>query len=72
MHTASSRQLDVLGVAVGLGIHHHGLDAEFAAGALDSQSNLTAVGDQNLLEHGHSMMNSGWPYSTAWPFSPRI
>ncbi|KAF5292952.1 hypothetical protein FQR65_LT20181 [Abscondita terminalis] len=44
-------QLDVLGVAVGLGIHHHGLDAEFPAGALDAQGDLAPVGNQNFLKH---------------------
>ena len=66
------RQLDVFGLAIGFRIDHHGLDAHLTAGALDTQRDLAAVGDQNLLEHGHSMMNSGWPYSTAWPLSPRI
>jgi hypothetical protein len=72
-------QLDVLGVAVGLGIDHHRLDAHLAAGALDAQGDLAAVGDQDFLEHGCALAcapsistNSGWPYSTAWPFSPRI
>jgi hypothetical protein len=31
-------QLDVFGFAVGLGIDHHRLDAQFAAGALDAQA----------------------------------
>ena len=44
-------ELDVLGVAVGLGIDHHRLDAELAAGALDPQGDFPAVGDQDLLEH---------------------
>ncbi len=59
------RQLDVLCVAVRFGIDHHGLDAELAAGALDPEGNFPPVCNQDLLEHGHSMMNSGWPYSTA-------
>ena len=44
-------QLDVLGVAVGLGIDHHRLDAHLAAGALDAQGDLAAVGDQDFFEH---------------------
>ena len=45
-------QLDVLGLAVRLGIDHHGLDAQLAAGALDTQRNFATVGDQYFLEHG--------------------
>ena len=44
-------ELDVLRVAVGLGIDDHRLDAQFAAGALDAQGDLAPVGDQDLLEH---------------------
>ena len=44
-------QLHVLGVAVGLGIDDDGLDAHLAAGALDPQRDLAAIGDQDLLEH---------------------
>lgn len=44
-------QLDVFGVAVGLGIDHHGLDPEFTAGALDAKGNLPSVCDQDFLEH---------------------
>jgi len=44
-------QLDVLGLAVGLGIHDHGLDAHLAAGALDAQGDLAPVGNEDLLEH---------------------
>ena len=45
-------QFDVFGLAVSLGIHHHGLDAEFTAGALDTQGNFAPVGNQDLFEHG--------------------
>ena len=69
-------QLDVLGFAVGFGIHHHRPDTQFTAGALDPQGDLAAVGNQYFFKHprylGYSIMNSGWPYSTAWPFSLRI
>ena len=44
-------QADVLGLAVGVGMHHHGLDTQFAAGALDAQGNFATIGDQNLTEH---------------------
>src|SRR6266581_516531 len=45
-------ELDVFCFGVGLGMDDHGLDAEFAAGALDAQGDLTPVGDQDFLEHG--------------------
>ena len=45
-------QLHVLGVAVGLGVDDDRLDAHLAAGALDAQRDLAAIGDQDLLEHG--------------------
>src|SRR5690606_18111286 len=67
-------QAHVLGVAIGLGVHHHRLDAELAAGALDAQRDLAAIGDQDFFEHisNQPMTNSGWPYSTGSPFSTRI
>jgi hypothetical protein len=42
------------GVGVGGGMHGDRLDAHFAAGALDAQRDLAAIGDQDLLEHGHA------------------
>ena len=39
------------GVGVGGGVHGDGGDAELAAGALDAQRDLAAVGDQDLVEH---------------------
>ncbi len=36
---------------VGCGIHRHRLDAHFLAGADHPEGNLTAVGDQDFLEH---------------------
>ena len=47
-------QLDVFGVGVGLGMHRHGLDAHFAAGALDAQGDFAAVGDQDFFKHAVS------------------
>ena len=41
-------QEGVLRVAVGFGVHGHGLDPQFAAGADDPHGDLTAVGDQDL------------------------
>jgi hypothetical protein len=31
-------------------VHHNGLDAELAARALDTQRDLAAIGDQDLVE----------------------
>ncbi|OIQ77151.1 hypothetical protein GALL_411650 [mine drainage metagenome] len=44
-------QPDVFGFAVRLGIDHHGLDAEFATGALHPEGDFPAVGDENFFEH---------------------
>lgn len=44
-------QLDVFGLAVGLGVHHHGLDAHFTAGTLDAQGDFTTVGDKDFFKH---------------------
>ena len=47
------------GVAVGGRMHRHGLDAHLAAGAMDAERDLAAVGDQDLVEH-----RAERPYST--------
>ena len=44
-------QFDVFGVAIGFGINHDGLDAEFTAGALNPQGNFASIGDQDFFEH---------------------
>ena len=44
-------ELHILGLAVGLRVNNHRLDAQFAAGALDAESNLAPIGDENLVEH---------------------
>ncbi len=44
-------ELHVLGVAVGFGIDDDRLDSELAAGPLDTECDLAAVGYQYLLEH---------------------
>ena len=44
-------QLDVLGFAVGFGVNHHGLDAEFSTGPLDTQGNFAPVSNQNFFKH---------------------
>ena len=46
------REFDVLGLAVGLGMQCHGADAERAAGALDAQRDLAAVGYDDFFDHG--------------------
>ena len=52
-------QAHVFGVAVGLGIHHDRLDTQLAAGALDSERDLAAVGDQDFFEHGCAGLFNG-------------
>jgi hypothetical protein len=36
-------------------MNHHCLDAQFAAGPLNSQGDFAAVGDQNLLKEWHGL-----------------
>ena len=62
---------------VGLGVHGHGADAELLASADDAQRDLTAVGDEDLLEHrppaqAFLTRKSFWPNSTALPFCAKI
>ena len=65
------------GVGVGGRVHRDGRDAELLAGALDAKRDLSAVGDQDLVEHARealsrfSMTASGSAYSTGWPSSTR-
>ena len=51
MHTDSSASRTYLASAVGLGVHCDGLDAQFAAGALDTQGDFTAIGYEYFFEH---------------------
>ena len=44
--------LDVQCLAIELGVHGHRRDAHLAQRADDADSDLAAVGDQHLLEHG--------------------
>ena len=44
-------QLDMAGVLVGVGVDGHREDAHLLGGLDHSASNLTAIGDQDLLEH---------------------
>ncbi len=43
----------VLEIAIGGRVHGDGLDAELATGAQNTQSDFTAVGDDQLTENGH-------------------
>ncbi len=45
-------ELDVLRVGVRFRVHDDGTDSHLAASALHAKSNLTAISDQNLFEHG--------------------
>ncbi len=44
-------------IAVGLAVDGHRLDAQFLAGADHAQGNLTAVRNQDLLEHEFNASN---------------
>ena len=47
------REFYVFGVGVGLRVNDNGLNPELAAGALNPQGNLTAIGNQNFFKKGH-------------------
>src|SRR5882672_5177572 len=67
------REQHVFRIEVGGRVYGHGLDAEFAAGAQDTESDLASISDDDFFDHrGYSMMNSGWPNSTGSPFLARI
>ncbi len=63
-------------LGIGGGVHGDGRDAQLAAGALDAQRDLAAVGDQDLLEQGGrlrlSRIISTSPYSTGAPLATRM
>ena len=64
------REQHVLQAVIGGGVHRDRLDTELAAGAQDAQSDLAAVGDDDLLEHdrrAYSTTKRGWPNSTGSP-----
>jgi len=62
-------------VAVGGRMDRDRLDAHLAAGAMDAERDLAAIGDQDLVEHRrrglHSTIISGSPNSTGRAFSIR-
>ncbi len=47
---------DVEAVFIGFGVDGDGFDAHFAAGANDAECNFSAVGNQDLSEHGYSFV----------------
>src|SRR3954451_11606033 len=59
------------GVAVGGRMHSHGLDAHLAAGTMDAERDLAAIGDQDLVEHYSTIIRTS-PNSTGRAFSIRI
>jgi hypothetical protein len=56
----------------------HGFDAELAAGALDAQSDLASIGDQDLVEQlagyfaGHPSLTSPKISRQPWNTRPRF
>src|SRR5690606_9576347 len=44
-------QTHVLCVPIGFRVHHHRLDAQFAAGALYAQGDLAAIGNEDFFKH---------------------
>jgi hypothetical protein len=55
MHTDSSASLTYLASRSAFRMHDHGLDAKFAAGALDAKCNFSAIGDEDFPEHDGSV-----------------
>ncbi len=45
------REAHVQGLAVGFGVDGDRLDSQFATGANDAQGDLSAIRDQDFLEH---------------------
>src|ERR1043165_6923532 len=65
-------EADMHGVGVAGRVDGDRLDAHVAAGAVDAQRDLAAVGDQDLLEHlCYSRTITTSPYSTGGPSSTR-
>src|SRR3569832_1318400 len=56
------RQAHMHGIGVGGGVHGDGRDAELLAGPEDKKGDLTAIGYEDLVEHGASGRkgNSEW------------
>ncbi|KAG1319912.1 hypothetical protein G6F63_014509 [Rhizopus arrhizus] len=59
-------QAHVARVAVGIGIHRHGGDAEAAAGRDDAAGDLATVGDQDFGEHGNGLHGSLLGHGTGY------
>src|SRR5262249_37277003 len=66
------------------GVYRDRGNAQLLAGAQHPQRDFSAIGNEDFVEHPrrlcsvpvqawlHSMIMSGWPYSTGWPSSTRI
>ena len=59
-------ELDMERVAVGLGVHRHRRDAHPPGGLDDTAGDLAAIGDQDLLEHGHPGVVKVWRRPCRW------
>src|SRR5262249_17910992 len=74
------RQTNMHGVGVGGGMHGDRRNAELLAGAQHPQRDLSAIGDEDFIEHRlsaaqravHSTIIITSPNSTGWPSSTRI
>src|ERR1700745_2420119 len=66
------------------GVYRDRCNAQLLAGAQHPQRDFPAIGNEDLVKHPrrlcsapaqawrHSMIMSGWPYSTGWASSTRI
>ena len=58
-------------LGIGIRIDCDGGDPHLTRGADDAAGDFAAIGDQYFFQH-YFTTNSGWSYSTGWPFSTRI
>jgi hypothetical protein len=67
------RELDVQGVAVGLGMHGDGFDAEFTTGPDDPAGDFTTIGDKDFFEHksGFRFQVSGFRFQAPFHILPK-
>src|SRR5207302_4581956 len=59
-------------VGIGRRMDRHRPDAHFVTGAVDSERDLAAVGDQQLLDLHQPMITSGWSNSIGWASATMI
>src|SRR5258708_22388462 len=59
-------------VGVGGGMDRDRLEPHLMAGAMDSERDLAAVGDQQLLDLHQPMITSGWSNSIGWASATMI